>query len=70
MAREHTILLLEGLGCDMARDLTAALAKVPGVMRVYVGTATEAVFVEHQPDEISRADLKRIIELFGLCVRS
>lgn len=70
MAREHTILLLECLGCERAADLTAALMTSPGVTRVFVDTATEAVFVEHHTDRVSRAQLARVIERLGLRVRS
>lgn len=70
MGREHSILLLETLGCDAARALAAALLRAPGVTRVYVDTATEAIFVEHHTDQATRDDLTRIIELFGVRVCS
>lgn len=70
MSREHTILLLECPGCNVARDLAAALARTPGVTRVYADAATEAVFVEHDSAEITRAELTRIGQRFGPCVCS
>jgi hypothetical protein len=70
MAREHTTLLLETLCCADARSLAAALLRAPGVTRVYVDTATEAVFIEHRTEQSTCADLRRIIELLGIRVRS
>lgn len=49
---------------------SAALMRAPGVSRVYVDMATEAIFVEHHTEQSTRADLTRIIELFGVRVSS
>lgn len=66
----NTVVLFECLEVKQAGDLTVALMTSPGVTRVYVDTATEAVYIEHHTDRVTRAQLAQVIERLGLRVRS
>lgn len=49
-----------------ARTIERRLARVRGVVRVYVNPATEAAYVEYDPAQVGRADLNRALEEIGL----
>ena len=52
MARAHVTLEIYGFGCGGGGALTVerALARVPGVVRAYVNSATEMAYVEFDPN--------------------
>lgn len=69
-AIERLTLPIEGLGCGGGGALTLerALAKLPGVARVYVNPATEMAYVEIDGARCSRGDITRVIECLGFRV--
>jgi copper chaperone CopZ len=71
-ASERLTLPIEGLACGGGGTLTIerALAKLPGVERVYVNPATEMAYVEIDPIRCSRTDLARTIEQLGFRVEA
>ena len=59
---------IDGLTCGGGGALTAerALARLPGVMRVYVNPLTEMSYVEIDPDAASEQQLVAVVADLGL----
>lgn len=67
MTRQRATLPIYGLGCGGGGALTVerALAKTPGVVRVYVNPATEMAYVEYDPTLCGVAHLLAAVERAG-----
>ena len=67
---EHVTMAITGFGCGGGGSLVAerALAKVPGVVRVYVNPATEMAYVECDPQITELRQLTAAVEQTGLHV--
>jgi Cu+-exporting ATPase len=52
MPRRHVTLPIEDFGCSGSGAIVVerALAKVPGVLRVYVNAATEMAYIEYDAE--------------------
>lgn len=67
MHHQHIALSIEDLGCagSGAIIVERALAKVSGVIRVYVNAATEMAYVQYDPDRCDPAVLRAAITHAG-----
>lgn len=67
MHHQHISLSIEDLGCagSGAIIVERALAKVPGVIRVYVNAATEMAYVQYDSDRCDPAVLRAAIAHAG-----
>lgn len=67
MTRQTVTLPIEDLGCagSGAIIVERALAKVPGVLRVYVNPATEMAYVRFDADRCDATALRMAIERAG-----
>lgn len=67
---ERLTFAINGLACGGGGSLSAerALAKVPGVLVVYVNPATEMAYVEYDPQLMDTAQLVAAVERTGLRV--
>lgn len=65
---EHLTVAITGLGCGGGGCLIVerAIARVPGVRRVYVNPATEMAYVDYDPQVMDRAQLITAVERTGL----
>jgi len=63
MNRQTVTLPFEDLGCtgSNASIVETALSKLPGVLRVYVNTATEMAYVQYDAERCSVAILRKAI---------
>jgi len=66
-AMRRTTLPIYGLGCGGGGVLTIerALARTPGVRRVYVNPATEMAYLEYNPAQINPSKIVAVIEDLG-----
>ncbi len=67
MSRVRVTMPIEGLSCGGGGALVVerALAKLPGVVRVYVNPATETAYVEYDPTRLTRRQLMAAVESAG-----
>lgn len=67
---EHITIAITGFGCGGGGSLVAerAIARVPGVARVYVNPATEMAYVEYDPQVTKTEQLTAAVEQTGLRV--
>ena len=67
---EHITIAITGFGCGGGGSLVAerAIARVPGVVRVYVNPATEMAYVEYDPHLMEIRRLNAAVEQTGLHV--
>lgn len=67
---EHITIAITGFGCGGGGSLVAerAIARVPGVVRVYVNPATEMAYVEYDPQVTEIKLLTAAVEQTGLHV--
>lgn len=67
---EHVTIAITGFGCGGGGSLQAerAIAKVPGVRRVYVNPATEMAYVEYDPHVADIKQFAAAVERTGLRV--
>lgn len=63
----HATFPLIGMGCGSSAPLTVehALARVPGVVRVYVNRLTERAYVEYDPARCGPGDFAAAIRHLG-----
>ena len=67
MTTQHVTLPISGLGCGGGGALTIerVLAKLPGVLRVYVNPATEMAYVQYDPAHCSVEALLAAVDAVG-----
>ncbi|MBI3978302.1 MAG: heavy-metal-associated domain-containing protein [Chloroflexi bacterium] len=67
MGIQRVTLAIFGLGCGGGGSLTVerALARLSGVVRVYVNPVTEMAYVEFDPARIQPTDLVRAVQQVG-----
>ena len=67
---EHITIAITGFSCGGGGCLIVerAIAKVPGVRRVYVNPATEMAYVDYDPQLLDGAQLIGAVERTGLRV--
>ncbi len=67
MSTMRLTMAIYGLACGGGGALTVerALAKLPGVSRVYVNPATEMAYVEYDPERLSWEQLVAAVESAG-----
>ena len=58
---------IDGLACGGARSVERAVARLPGVIRVYVNPLTEMAYVEVDPIRVSEDQI--VAEVTGLGLR-
>lgn len=63
--RVRATIAIIGLTCGMALALERHLARLPGMLRVYVNPATEMAYVEYLPDRLSVEEIAAAIRTFG-----
>lgn len=66
MPREHTVLLLDTLGCAAAHDVAAALARAPGVVRIHLELSCEAIYVEYDSELLGAGEIERLVAEYAL----
>lgn len=67
MERQHVMLPIQDFGCAGSGAIVVerALAKVPGVLRVYVNAATEMAYIQYDADRCTVIDLQDAIARAG-----
>lgn len=67
---ERLTLAISGFACGGGGSLVAerAIAKVPGVVHVYVNPATEMAYIEYDPQLMEMTNLTSAVERTGLRV--
>ncbi|GBD20795.1 hypothetical protein HRbin28_01243 [bacterium HR28] len=67
MSTARLTMAISGLSCGGGGALVVerALAKLPGVVRVYVNPATEMAYIEYDPSRLSWEQLAAAVESVG-----
>lgn len=72
MSTKHVTVEIVGLSCGGGGSLAVerALARVPGVVRVYVNPMTEMAYIEYDPDACESDQFARAVERAGFRTRA
>ena len=57
---------IDGLACGGALSVERAIARLPGVVRVYVNPLTETAYVEIDPTRVSEDRIVAVVAGLGL----
>ena len=65
MKAQHVTLPIEDLRCGGALIVERALARTPGVLRVYVNAATEMAYIQYDADRCTINALREAVARAG-----